>query len=152
MLRAAIVIGAGTGSTDVHAPPPGGFMNPLSALTGEAGAGEWRLAAKVPMVTQAGSVLRRRRVDLHGQLVAQEVLLARAARPTRSDPQVATEAQVLVAQLTGTRLLLGQVDAALARITEGTYGRCTSCGEAISRARLDVMPYVRCCLRCHRSS
>lgn len=38
--------------------------------------------------------------------------------------------------------------AALGRIDDGTFGRCTSCGKDIGEARLDALPYVRQCVTC----
>lgn len=39
-----------------------------------------------------------------------------------------------------------QIEQALQRIEEGTYGRCISCGGSIALDRLEVMPFA---LRCH---
>lgn len=47
-----------------------------------------------------------------------------------------------------TRLELQQVRAALKRIEAGEYGICTSCGDEISPARLDALPYATLCIRC----
>ncbi|HEY3248382.1 MAG TPA: TraR/DksA C4-type zinc finger protein [bacterium] len=44
--------------------------------------------------------------------------------------------------------LLTQVDEALARIDEGTYGICVRCGNPIDFARLKVLPYATLCIRC----
>ena len=44
--------------------------------------------------------------------------------------------------------LLGEVNAALARIDAGTFGLCETCKRAISRTRLDAVPYSRQCIRC----
>jgi len=33
----------------------------------------------------------------------------------------------------------------------GTLGRCEVCGKAISRSRLDAVPYARDCIRCARA-
>ncbi len=41
---------------------------------------------------------------------------------------------------------LVQIDAALARIEAGTYGLCEVCGDAISEARLEVMPATPRCI------
>lgn len=41
-----------------------------------------------------------------------------------------------------------QLRAALARIEDGTYGRCTDCGVAISEARLQVRPEAARCIDC----
>jgi RNA polymerase-binding transcription factor DksA len=40
---------------------------------------------------------------------------------------------------------LRAIDAALKRIDAGTYGFCQTCGEAISEARLDLLPYTPFC-------
>lgn len=45
---------------------------------------------------------------------------------------------------------LAELDDALARMDDGTYGVCTRCGDAIDVARLEALPYVRYCIRCQR--
>lgn len=47
---------------------------------------------------------------------------------------------------------IADIDAALARIREGSYGRCTACGEEISAQRLEVLPFARTCIDCARVS
>lgn len=42
---------------------------------------------------------------------------------------------------------LDQVDAALARIADGTYGSCAVCGEAIAEGRLEARPCTPFCIR-----
>ena len=37
---------------------------------------------------------------------------------------------------------------ALGRIADGTYGICAKCGENISQARLDAVPYALICRDC----
>lgn len=44
--------------------------------------------------------------------------------------------------------LLREIDEALNRIYEGTYGVCEECGEPIDPRRLEVMPYARLCVAC----
>jgi RNA polymerase-binding transcription factor DksA len=46
------------------------------------------------------------------------------------------------------RDILDQINAALARLEEGTFGRCLHCGAAISEQRLNALPYVALCARC----
>ncbi|HJZ58077.1 MAG TPA: TraR/DksA C4-type zinc finger protein [Gemmataceae bacterium] len=46
--------------------------------------------------------------------------------------------------------VLGEVTAALARIDQGTFGRCEECGKRITRTRLEALPYARHCIRCAR--
>jgi DnaK suppressor protein len=46
--------------------------------------------------------------------------------------------------------LLHQVQTALGRFTDGTYGRCEGCGEPIDPARLRALPHALYCLDCQR--
>ena len=43
---------------------------------------------------------------------------------------------------------LEEVERALAKLDDGTYGICESCGARIERARLEVLPYALYCLDC----
>ncbi len=43
---------------------------------------------------------------------------------------------------------LAQIDRALTRIEDGTYGRCESCEEPIGKMRLMAFPRATLCLRC----
>ena len=44
--------------------------------------------------------------------------------------------------------VLAQIEAAIERIEEGSYGRCNKCGKPIPKARLDAIPYAAQCVRC----
>lgn len=48
------------------------------------------------------------------------------------------------------QLKLQRIDAALARIEEGSYGRCTTCSAPISPERLARLPYAELCFGCQR--
>ncbi len=41
-----------------------------------------------------------------------------------------------------------QIQAALQRIEDGSYGECMVCGEDINPARLDALPYAVNCIKC----
>ncbi|MFM8267119.1 MAG: TraR/DksA family transcriptional regulator [Ilumatobacteraceae bacterium] len=43
---------------------------------------------------------------------------------------------------------LAAVEAALARLDDGTYGSCEKCGGAIGAERLEAMPWARHCISC----
>jgi RNA polymerase-binding protein DksA len=49
------------------------------------------------------------------------------------------------------RLQLEQVDHALSRLDDGTYGRCASCGRPISPERLEAIPWTPVCIDCART-
>ncbi len=40
------------------------------------------------------------------------------------------------------------IEAALSRMASGDYGTCTNCGQDISSARLDVLPFTPFCSTC----
>lgn len=42
--------------------------------------------------------------------------------------------------------VLVEIDAALARIDEGTYGICQRCGNPIGRERLEALPWATLCI------
>lgn len=48
--------------------------------------------------------------------------------------------------------VLSQIDAALARMEDGTYGMCGRCGKPIARARLAALPQASLCVNCKRQN
>ncbi|MFD2093053.1 TraR/DksA family transcriptional regulator [Blastococcus deserti] len=48
-------------------------------------------------------------------------------------------------------LTIGEIDAALARIAAGTYGRCTRCQAEIPEERLELRPFAGTCVACTRA-
>lgn len=43
---------------------------------------------------------------------------------------------------------LDQIETAIERIEDGSYGRCMACGEKIPETRLHAIPYAADCVRC----
>lgn len=67
------------------------------------------------------------------------------------DPEGATiafERSQLDALIRQARAHLDEVDAAAARITDGTYGACQACGRPIPVERLEARPVARTCIGC----
>ncbi|MCL2581297.1 MAG: TraR/DksA family transcriptional regulator [Streptosporangiales bacterium] len=67
------------------------------------------------------------------------------------DPEGATlafERQHTAALLADARARVAEIDAALARIDDGTYGTCTRCGGPIGDGRLAARPAAATCVRC----
>lgn len=46
------------------------------------------------------------------------------------------------------RTALYSIERALGKISEGTYGQCESCGEAIAARRLQARPFTALCIDC----
>jgi DnaK suppressor protein len=47
--------------------------------------------------------------------------------------------------------LLGEIEGALARIADGTYGTCVVCGCQIDAERLEAVPYATLCIEDKRA-
>jgi RNA polymerase-binding transcription factor len=67
------------------------------------------------------------------------------------DPEGATlafERQHAAALVGQAREQLVQIDAAMARLAAGSYGRCVTCGGPIGAARLAARPIAVTCIQC----
>jgi len=56
--------------------------------------------------------------------------------------------EFLFHQSNNDRQLLQMVDGALARLREGSFGECISCGKEINSKRLEAVPWTRHCIAC----
>ena len=66
-----------------------------------------------------------------------------------SDQSQEMENQALVSALdVEGREELKLIEAALGRISAGTFGTCQKCGEEVQAARLEAVPYTRYCINC----
>lgn len=59
-----------------------------------------------------------------------------------------TELERRVAVETQKRNRLAEIEHALQKINEETYGICDNCGQPIDSARLEALPYAAYCMRC----
>ncbi len=50
------------------------------------------------------------------------------------------------------RDMIEEVDGALSRLADGSYGACASCGRPIPFERLEAIPRARCCVACSSMS
>ena len=46
------------------------------------------------------------------------------------------------------RAAIEQIDRAIEKIHDGSYGKCDSCGTAIPKERLRALPYAALCVKC----
>ena len=67
------------------------------------------------------------------------------------DPEGATlafERQHTAALLARARERIAEIDAAIGRLDDGTYGTCARCGQPVGEDRLAVRPTAITCVRC----
>ena len=62
------------------------------------------------------------------------------------------ERNMAVDTLNRNATLLDQVSDALNRIAEGNYGMCLVCEKAISKKRLEALPWAALCLECQQAA
>ncbi|MGG5258409.1 TraR/DksA family transcriptional regulator [Phycicoccus avicenniae] len=109
------------------------------------------------MPPDPGDRLEAERAELHDRLVTMEADMARLVEASldsnaddEHDPEgqtIAWERSQLAALTAGARQHLADLDDALARVADGTYGTCTVCGEPIPEGRLEARPTARTCVQ-----
>ncbi|WP_217251490.1 TraR/DksA C4-type zinc finger protein [Streptomyces sp. AC602_WCS936] len=72
---------------------------------------------------------------------------SRAGEPSRPS---AARTEVRVKLAASARMVLADVEAALARMAEGRYGHCHLCRRPVDRERLMIVPQARYCARCQQ--
>jgi DnaK suppressor protein len=59
-----------------------------------------------------------------------------------------SDQELTLALLGSDKDALDQIEAAIARIDEGGFGRCQDCGGKIPKSRLEAIPYAAQCVQC----
>lgn len=77
---------------------------------------------------------------------------ANQSKITDDDAVADAAAQMDVAMVIRESRELQDIEAALARIADGSYGICTDCGEEIGPARLKAYPAAERCLPCQEKN
>jgi RNA polymerase-binding protein DksA len=95
-------------------------------------------------VTQlADEALKRNRQDASGDLSTMPIHMADIGSDT-------FEQDFTLTLMESEEKTLHKIEQALSRIEDGTYGTCENCGEAIPKARLQVIPFALQCVGCAR--
>ena len=68
--------------------------------------------------------------------------------PDTADGSATLEQERVLAVTAELRATLEEVNRALEKIEQGTYGRCDSCGKAIPAERLEILPQASLCVSC----
>jgi len=106
--------------------------------------------ARAALASDRAELLGRLRV-LRGQFDDIVEATTDVSTDDEHDPEGATiayERAQVTALSEQARRRLSEVDDAVRRLEEGTYGACQRCGEPIPDARLEARPYARTCVGC----
>ncbi|MEU9736202.1 TraR/DksA C4-type zinc finger protein [Streptomyces sp. NPDC048002] len=99
------------------------------------------------------------RENLHEQLLFRQEQLRQIAGAARlatgraegpPDPWSTSRTEVRNKLAASARMVLADVEAALARMDQGGYGRCHLCLRPVARERLLIVPQARYCARCQQ--
>ena len=91
--------------------------------------------------------LEARLADLTGRIG--EIGRELGSHQAKDWEEMATEREsdeVLESMGVGAQQEIRAIEAALQRIVSGSYGLCVRCGEQVSEARLDLLPYTPFCM------
>ena len=104
------------------------------------------------------ALLRAQRQQLLGEVRARIAAtdeglgFANQSKLTDDDALADAAAEMDVAMAIRESRELQEIEAALARIADGSYGVCADCGEEIGHARLHAYPAAQRCLPCQEKS
>ena len=87
-------------------------------------------------------------VAIHGLGENREIMAVERSADEMDQTGRSTEQEFAIFGLNRRSELLRNIQAALRRIEDGTFGTCTNCDEANSRNRLVAMPWAPFCIRC----
>jgi DnaK suppressor protein len=95
------------------------------------------------------SQLETRMVDLAARVEHVEEELRAPVSASFAEQAIEREGEEVLADLEQAALSeIAAIRAALARIDDGRYGDCASCGQAIAPARLAAIPHAVLCIQC----
>ena len=86
-----------------------------------------------------GETLRKSRLDASGDLSSMPIHMADLGTDNY-------EQEFALGLMDSERKILHEIDGALQRIEEGTYGICEGTGNPIPKARLEAQPWARYCV------
>ena len=115
------------------------------------------MPTQVTTITAAET--RRRKADLKSRLKEtsgvssqrEELHIDYVADPL-DQVRSSTDRDVAVQRLDHQARLIHDIQSALAKIENGTYGLCERCEDPIPRKRLDAIPWARLCVRCQSAA
>ncbi len=103
------------------------------------------LLTRRAVVAHSADALRREAADALSQRDVSDVL-------DHENPSADSDAVTVLMLIERAEGCLWEVEAALARIDNGTYGFCASCGDRIPLVRLRALPATASCIGCSRRS
>jgi DnaK suppressor protein len=93
-------------------------------------------------------ILEQKQSELVQDLRVRESIAIEKSADPMDEIQYATERDLAIHSAGLGSGLLRNIRAALARIRDGSFGTCIECESAISRKRLQAVPWASLCIKC----
>ncbi|MGE5645310.1 MAG: TraR/DksA family transcriptional regulator [Acidobacteriota bacterium] len=93
-------------------------------------------------------MLAAKRAELSAGLLSREEIAVERSADQADEIQRALERELVIRNLDSRAHLLRNVEAALERIEDGSYGVCLECEEEINPKRLAAVPWTALCIDC----
>ena len=103
-------------------------------------------------LTKYKGMLESKRAELSAGLRHREDIAIEKASDALDEVQQAGERELAIRNLDRGSSLLRDVNAALARVANGSYGVCLHCDEEIKPKRLDAVPWAKYCIACQEAA
>ena len=88
---------------------------------------------------------------IHERSENREIIAVERSADELDQAERSAEREFAVLGLNRRSEVLRNIQAALRRIENGTFGTCTNCEETIGRSRLVAVPWTRFCIRCQEA-
>ena len=98
-----------------------------------------------------GALTNQQTVAIHDLGENREIIAVERSADEMDQTGRSAEQEFAILGLNRRSELLRNIQAALRRIEEGTFGTCTNCEETIGRSRLVAVPWTPFCIRCQES-
>jgi DnaK suppressor protein len=107
---------------------------------------------RTELLHQRTSLLAALKIRLHHGDDPADMALSNFYEVIDNRAEAGTLTDTDIAQLNHETAELEQLDGALARMDDGSYGQCSACGEAITLARLRAQPMAALCIDCQQKA
>ncbi len=97
-------------------------------------------------------VLRTKQAELSGKSRGLESIAIERSADEIEEAQYKSARELAIASLNRESAIRRNIELALIRINDHSFGACVHCGSEISRRRLEAVPWTPFCIRCQEAA
>jgi DnaK suppressor protein len=103
-------------------------------------------------MTSFREVLRTKQVELSAKSRSFESIAIERSADMLEEVHYRSEREIAIAGLTSDSAIRRNIELALTRINDHSFGACVHCGEEIGKRRLEAVPWTPFCIRCQEAA